>query len=126
MEPPPPAFPCIELPRLFELAQRQADIPWQPFREGVDIHRLYGDGIAGPTAALLRFREDARIPPHEHTGWEHILVLAGEQSDENGTLRAGTLRAHPPGSRHRVFGRRGCLVLAIYEKPVRFLNEEGS
>ena len=115
-----PSIPIFELPALFDLAARADQLEWQPFREGVEIHRLYGDGLSGPSAAFIRFREEGRIPFHHHEGYEHILVLAGSQRDEHGTIPAGTLRIHPPGTSHRVVSEAGCLILAIYEKPVRF------
>ncbi|MDB6073360.1 MAG: hypothetical protein JWO89_1000 [Verrucomicrobiaceae bacterium] len=115
------ASPLIELRDLFQIVQRQDELSWTAFREGVDIHRLYGDGITGPTAALLRFNEAAEIPMHVHEGYEHILVLAGSQRDESGVLETGTLRIHAPGTTHRVTGEAGCIVLAIYEKPVSFI-----
>lgn len=115
--------PIIELRNLLRLADHADELPWRPFREGVEIHRLYGDGVSGPSAALLRFRETASIPFHHHDGYEHILVLAGRQKDEHGIVDTGTLRIHPPGTSHHVVGEAGCLVLAIYEKPVRFVAE---
>lgn len=117
-------FPCIQLNDLFSIAGRLDQIVWAPFRDGVEIHRLYGDGITGPTAALLHFRKAARVPAHYHEGYEHILVLAGSQKDQNGTIVAGTLRVHPPGTSHSVVSDAGCVVLAIYEKAVTFLPEE--
>lgn len=110
----------LEIKDLLRLAEQEHDLPWRPFREGVDIYRLYGDGLTGPSAALLRFHKEAHIPLHHHDGYEHILVLAGRQRDEHGVLDTGTLRIHPPGTSHQVDGETGCLVLAIYEKPVRF------
>ncbi len=118
----PSPYLRVELSDLFHLASQPERIPWQPFREGVEIHRLYGDGLTGPTAALLRFRQAACIPLHVHAGYEHILVLTGSQRDQNGPAMAGTLIINPPGTRHRVFGEAGCIVLAIYEKPVVFLE----
>jgi anti-sigma factor ChrR (cupin superfamily) len=106
---------------LFHPEQWQARIPWQPFYSGVEIHRLYGDGATGPTAALLRFQPGGKIPVHSHNGYEHILVLDGSQSDEFGDVSAGGLRIHPPGSSHHVESKSGCIVLAIYEKPVSFV-----
>ncbi|MES2438059.1 MAG: cupin domain-containing protein [Verrucomicrobiota bacterium] len=111
----------IELPRLFEIVAHQDDYLWEYFRDGVDIHRLYGDGATGPNAALLRYRETSPIPTHIHEGYEHILVLCGCQEDTDGLIEAGTLRIHPPGTLHRGTGYAGCIVLAIYEKPVRFV-----
>lgn len=117
----PAAEPFIELNGLFEIIRNQEDYSWEYFRDGVDIHRLYGDGINGPSAALLRYRETAPIPSHVHEGYEHILVLCGSQEDSNGLIEAGTLRVHFPGTVHRGTGYAGCIVLAIYEKPVRFI-----
>jgi anti-sigma factor ChrR (cupin superfamily) len=119
-------FPRLEMQGLFRLAEHPDAIPWQPFKGGVDIHRLYGDGIHGPTAALLRFREASKIPLHEHPGIEHILVLAGSQRDQNGVIPAGTLVINPAGSQHSVIGEAGCIVLAIYYESVRFVeNADG-
>lgn len=111
----------IELQRLFQIAETQDSYAWEYFRENIDIHRLYGDGETGPAAALLRYRETCPIPPHVHEGHEHILVLCGLQEDADGIIGPGTLRIHPPGTIHHGTGFAGCIVLAIYEKPVRFL-----
>ena len=66
----------IELTDLFAIANWQEKVAWQPFQEGVEIFRLYGQGKEGPAAALLRFRPGGRVDWHEHTGFEHILVLS--------------------------------------------------
>jgi anti-sigma factor ChrR (cupin superfamily) len=120
---PTPQYPRIEITDLFRIAAHPDEIPWQPFQDGVEIHRLYGDGIEGPTAALIRFRKDGKVPIHAHTGYEHIIVLAGTQRDQNSVATAGTLIINPPGTCHSVVSEAGCIVLAIYEKPVKFLNE---
>ncbi len=125
MEPDPaPRFARLELKNLFHIAEDVEAIPWQPFRNGIDIHRLYGDGVSGPTAALIRFREKGSVPMHEHEGYEHILVLSGAQRDQNSTATAGTLMINPPGTRHSIVSEAGCIVLAIYEKPVKFRQGE--
>ena len=121
MEPEPaPRFDRLELKNLFQIAENADTIPWQPFRDGVDIYRLYGDGASGPTAALIRFRVEGTVPMHEHQGYEHILVLSGSQRDQNSTATAGTLMINSPGTRHSIVSEAGCIVLAIYEKPVSF------
>ncbi len=121
---PAPAYPHVALRDLFNVAAWQDEIAWEPFLDGLEIHRLYGDGLAGPTAALIRFRETGKVPLHLHTGYEHILVLAGAQRDTNGTAAVGTLIVNPPGTQHSIVAEAGCIVLAIYEKPVQFLTEE--
>ncbi len=94
------------------------ELPWEPFRPGVDIHRLYPAELDGAAAALLRYQPGASVPYHRHTGFEHILVLAGSQVDDKGTYAAGTLVVNPPGTRHTVSSPEGCIVLAIWAKPV--------
>jgi quercetin dioxygenase-like cupin family protein len=116
-----PKYPRIEIADLFQIANHPERIAWQPFQDGIEIHRLYGDGKSGPTAALIRFHKAGRVPAHLHTGYEHIIVLAGTQRDQNSTATAGTLMINPPGTSHSVVSEAGCIVLAIYETPVQFL-----
>jgi anti-sigma factor ChrR (cupin superfamily) len=59
---------------------------------------------------------------HEHIGYEHVLILAGSQRDHSGVFKAGSFVINSPGTRHAVVSDDGCIVLAIYEKPVRFLD----
>ena len=108
----------IILPELFSLAAQPDRLPWLPFRPGVQIHRLYGDGTTGPSAALLWYEPGATVPHHDHTGYEHIIVLSGSQRDRHGNHKAGTLVINPPGTDHAVASDDGCLVLIIWEKPV--------
>jgi len=106
------------LKNLLNITLLQDELPWQPFREGIDIYRLYGDGKAGCGAALLRYQPGASVPRHGHQGFEHIFVLSGSQTDQNGEHEAGTLVINPPGSNHAVMSPTGCIVLAIWEKPI--------
>jgi anti-sigma factor ChrR (cupin superfamily) len=111
----------LKLGDLSQIAEWQHKLQWKPLFDRVEIYRLY-DSESGPRAALLRFHPGGRVPLHEHTGYEHIFVLAGEQADDNSESPAGTLIINPPGSRHSVLSKTGCIVLAIYEKPVRFIG----
>ncbi len=108
------------LRNLSQIGSSTDSIQWQPFREGVEIHRLYGDGQTGPTAALLKFQPGAVVPRHEHIGYEHIIVLSGSQTDDNGDMEEDTLVINPPNTNHAIVSKHGCIVLAIYEKPVVF------
>lgn len=93
-----------------------------PFREGVTMCRLYG-GEDGPSAAVLKYEPGARVPLHVHTGFEHLFVLDGSQTDDQGHYPKGTLAVNPPGSAHRVWSEEGCVVLLIWERPVRILGD---
>lgn len=113
----------IVLSNLFGPGANLHDLSWKPFREGVEIHRIYGDGINGPSAALLRYAAGAVVPRHRHEGFEHIVVLESEQADENDTVPAGTLVVNPPGTSHEVVSPKGCVVLVMWEKPVVFADQ---
>ena len=106
------------LPNLFSLADHPEQLTWEPFRPGIEIHRLYGDGQQGPAAALLKYEPGAKVPEHNHTGYEHIIVLSGAQRDHQGNHAAGTLVINPPDSSHDVVSEGGCIVLIIWESPV--------
>jgi anti-sigma factor ChrR (cupin superfamily) len=93
---------------------------WEDFQVGVEISRVY-TVEQGMASAFLRFTPESRLPRHCHVGYEHIFVLRGSQQDENGVHRAGTMLLHPPGTCHTVSSSEGCLVFAIWEKPVSFL-----
>lgn len=96
---------------------------WKPFRDGIEILRIYGSGDSGSAAALLCYAPGASVPRHLHPDYEHILVLSGSQTDEDGTYGPGTCVIHGPGSRHSVRSDDGCVVLAIWAKPVVFEAE---
>jgi len=112
----------LKLNDLFQISGWQQKLVWKPFQPGVDIYRLYGDSDSGPSAALLRFHPGGRVALHEHTGYEHIFMLSGSQVDENSQAETGMLIINPPGTSHSILSETGCIVLAIYEKPVKFLS----
>jgi anti-sigma factor ChrR (cupin superfamily) len=100
------------------LPEKWRDLPWQPFRDGVDMAPI----VSGePAVALLRYAPGSGVPRHLHLGLETILVLEGEQSDERGTYPAGSLVFNPEGSSHSVWSVPGCVVLIQWAKPVEFL-----
>ncbi len=101
--------------------ERFDDIAWQPFRSGVEIFPILDSAIPGKYAsALLRYQPGASVPQHVHLGCEHIVVLAGSQSDGCETYKAGDLFASPPGTSHSISSPDGCVVLAVWEKLVSF------
>jgi len=107
---------------LWSLDVHFSDIPWRPFAEGVEIFPLRQESDGAVKAALLRNAAGATVERHRHAGYEYLLVLSGQESDENGDYDAGTLVINPPGSSHEVRSQSGNIVLAIWEKPVVFLN----
>ncbi len=93
-------------------------LPWQSFRPGVEIARVYNSPDNGPSMAFLKYQPNASVPLHMHGGYEHIFILKGSQLDPSGEQHAGTVVINPPGSSHRVASPQGCIVLIIWDKPV--------
>lgn len=106
---------------LLKLCERLDTLAWEPLRPGVEVHWLHRDGSGGRRAALLRYAPGASVPEHLHAGGEYIIVLSGSQRDESDTYPAGTVLFNAPGSRHSVTSDAGCVVLALWEKPVQFI-----
>jgi len=97
---------------------------WEPFRPGVTAHWLYKEDNDGPSAVLLRYEPGARVALHEHTGYEHMFVLDGDEYDEYGTYPAGSFVINPPGTKHSPGSKGGCVALLIYEKAVNFVEPD--
>ncbi len=110
----------IVWPNLIDIDPDNADLTWEPLQPGVQVAMLHGDRTKGCSTALLRYEPGTAIPPHTHTGHEHLLILRGSQSDENGIYHQGTFLINKPAGGHRVSSEEGCLVLVIWEAPVKF------
>ena len=81
---------------------------------------IYGNNSEGSSAALLRYQPGASVPRHQHSGYEHIFILSGSQTDESATYSKGDLLVSPPGSTHSIRSEDGCMALAIWERGVVF------
>jgi anti-sigma factor ChrR (cupin superfamily) len=106
----------------FALEALRAQRDFTPFRPGVEIWRLYGDETSGASAAVLRYAPGASVPEHIHQGYEHVLILEGEQCDHRGAYPVGTFIVNLPGTRHAVSSPKGCVALLIWQHPVRFVD----
>ena len=110
------------------LASRYVDVeslPWQPTRfPGIEIKVLLKDEESGLSTALFRWAPGARLPLHEHVEIEQSFVLEGSFRDDQGICRKGDYVWRPAGSRHEAWSEEGCLLLAFFLKPNRFLDEE--
>ena len=116
---PIPAF-CLQ--NLLSSADARKTLAWEFFREGVQVSWIYRlEEKSAPSSAFLKYEPGAKVPLHSHTGLEHILMLEGSQADENGTFHKGDIIINPPGTRHSVYSRDGCEVMAIWHAPVKFV-----
>lgn len=106
------------VPHLFDPERIIAERTWEPLHPGVSISVLYRTDPTGPMAAFLHYQPGARVPEHRHLGYEHILILSGQQRDEQHIYTAGTLAIQAPGMTHAITSDNGCLALAIWARPV--------
>lgn len=111
----------LVLTDLASIPFRLGEFAWEPLGPGVDFSSLYRDAAGHTKLALLRYAPGATVPEHLHVGMEYIQILAGAQQDEQGKYGTGTLLVSFPGSRHSVASPEGCVVLAVWEAPVRFV-----
>lgn len=108
---------------LTDIDVTQDQFEWEAFKEGIEISRIHDDKNEGPAAALLRYSAGAEAPMHLHVGYEHILILSGSQSDGVNVFSKGMLIISTPGSLHRIYSESGCIALAIWQSPVKFIEE---
>lgn len=100
-------------------------LPWQPTRfPGIEMKVLLKDEASGLLTALFRWAPGARLPLHEHVDIEQSFVLDGSFSDHQGTCRKGDYVWRPAGSRHEAWSDEGCVLLAFFLRPNRFLDQE--
>lgn len=114
--------PHLVWPGLLTMDFDDAALGWQLFRDGVELLPIHGNPAQGCSCALLRYHPGAAIPRHLHVGMEFLLILRGSQRDERGEYAAGTFLVNPADTSHAIVSDQGCVVLAIWEKPVRFVG----
>lgn len=77
---------------------RAGEEDWHTLIEGIDFKMLTYDERGGTKSFLLRARAGMRMPAHRHHCYEECLVLEGEFSFGDLTLRAGDF--HGAGTDH--------------------------
>jgi quercetin dioxygenase-like cupin family protein len=102
---------------------------WQPLvekgihYEGISVISLhYDEEKQRSTTILLRFEPGATYPYHNHPGGEEIFVLSGEAILESVTLSQGDYLYTPPGFKHSVTTKTGCIMLFVIPEEVEILS----
>lgn len=126
--PPPPALKAKILQRVRSqaaptrlLTLRADDGDWVPFVPGVEMKMLFEDPARRSRSLLIRMQPGATVPGHPHPDHEECLVLDGEISIGDLTVRAGDYHLAPKGLSHpAITSRTGALlfVRAGYEPAV--------
>lgn len=84
---------------------------WIRIAPKVEMKILQVDRIQRTQTILLRLQPGAKLPSHEHEGDEDNLMLEGECTWGDLTIRAGDYHAMPKGTRHgAITSSTGALV----------------
>ena len=110
---------------------RPASMEWQQTRfPGCEAKTLLFDRTTGLMTALMRFQPGAVLPDHEHVNIEQTYVLEGHLVDKEGaaeglTVGPGEFVWREAGSRHVAWTPQGGLMLAMFQVPNRFFEQDG-
>lgn len=97
-------------------------LPWKPTpAPGVDMKVLLEDKETGLLTALFRWQPGTYLDLHEHVEIEQSYILEGSIKDVEGEATAGNFVWRPSGNRHEVTSPNGCLLVAFFLKPNKFL-----
>lgn len=110
---------------------RPTDMEWQKTRfPGCEAKTLLFDKSTGLMTALMRFEPGAVLPDHEHVKIEQTYVLEGRLVDKEGaaagiSVGPGEFVWREAGSRHVAWCPEGGLMLAIFQVPNKFFEQDG-
>jgi anti-sigma factor ChrR (cupin superfamily) len=110
---------------------RHAAMDWQKTRfPGCEVKTLLFDKESGLVTALMKFAPGAVLPDHEHVKIEQTLVLEGKLVDKEGPdagleVGPGEFVWRPAGSRHVACCPEGGLMLAMFQVPNKFYEQDG-
>ena len=108
------------------------DMDWEPIRyPGCLVKTLMVDPKHGLLTVLLKMEPGAKLPDHEHALVEQTYVLEGRLVDLEGPEKGlevgpGEFVYRPAGSRHAAWTPEGGLMIAIFQVPNKFFEQDGS
>ena len=110
---------------------RPAQMEWKKTRfPGCEVKGLLFDKESGVVTALMKFAPGAVLPDHEHVKIEQTYVLEGKLVDKEGpakdlTVGPGEFVWREAGSRHVACTPEGGLMLAMFQVPNKFYEQDG-
>ena len=105
---------------------------WTPIRyPGCYVKTLLLDPKQGLLTVLLKMDAGARLPDHEHTLIEQTYMLEGRLVDLEGpeqglSVGPGEFVWRPAGSRHAAWTPEGAVMVAVFQVPNKFFEENGA
>jgi quercetin dioxygenase-like cupin family protein len=107
---------------------RSNAVEWKPLLEpGVDTKGIfvkvlrYDEETHRAPTILLKFEPGASYPYHNHPAGEEIFVLEGSAVIEGASVCGGDYLYTPPGFRHSVTTKNGCVLLLVIPEEVEIL-----
>jgi len=110
---------------------RAADLEWKKTRfPGCEVKGLLFDKATGLVTSLIKLAPGATLPDHEHVKIEQTYVLEGTLVDKEGpakglTVGPGEFVWREAGTRHVAFTPDGGLMLAMFQVPNKFFEQDG-
>ena len=96
---------------LASVTLRSDEGDWQQFSDGIEKKILFLDQAARSQSYLLRFAPGARVPAHQHSSTEEILVIEGTCMIGDVYLEAGDFHAIVGDTVHpETFSEHGVVV----------------
>ena len=108
------------------------EMDWEPIRyPGCYVKTLMVDPQKGLLTVLLKMDPGAELPDHEHALVEQTYMLEGRLVDKEGPeagleVGPGEFVYRPAGSRHSAWTPDGGLMLAVFQVPNKFFEQDGS
>ena len=107
---------------------RTSQTEWKPLieddvkTEGIFVKILrFDEATKRPPTFLLKFEAGASYPNHNHPGGEEVFILEGEVRFGPNQLNAGDYLYTPPGAKHSVHSKTGCVMLFVVPEEVEIL-----
>jgi anti-sigma factor ChrR (cupin superfamily) len=107
------------------------EMEWEPIRyPGCAVKTLMVDPKLGLLTVLLKMEPGAQLPDHEHALMEQTYMLEGRLVDVEGPEKGlevgpGEFVYRPAGSRHAAWTPEGGLMIAVFQVPNKFFEEDG-
>jgi anti-sigma factor ChrR (cupin superfamily) len=106
-------------------------LPWEETKfPGVRTKTLMFDKENGIATVLLEMDPGATLPDHEHVLIEQTYMIEGRLVDKEGpdaglSVGPGDFVWRPAGSRHSAWTPEGGLMLAVFQVPNKFFEQNG-
>ncbi len=86
---------------------------WMEYIPGISFKVLHRDAAGRASSLLARLQPGVTMPPHVHGANEECLVLEGEITFGDFTVRAGDYHFAPKGSEHQTLTTRTGALLFL-------------